>query len=228
MGLLGKKFFDHIGIAYTGFLKRDKKHKINNIFDPLNTNKFTNGFYFAPFIKYEQKIKSNLNYSIHGTIDKISNILSIYSFADCPTKTRNYLSLSKNKKDKYGIPLLKVNFNWTKIQKTTWKDQKKVIHELLSVLSQDLKINIFQSKSNYKIFNNLPNPGFSHHESGGAIMGNSSKKSVVNKLGQIWDCKNIYICDQSIFPRLNYVNPTLTSMAISLRSTRLFAKRYNK
>ena len=104
MGLLGKKFFDHIGIAYTGFLKRDKKHKINNIFDPLNPNKFTNGFYFAPFRKYEQKIKSNLNYSIHGTIDKIRNILSIYSFADCPTKTRNYLSLSKNKKDKYGIP----------------------------------------------------------------------------------------------------------------------------
>lgn len=224
--LLGKKFFDHIGIAYTGFLRRNSKHLIKKRFDPLNPNKLNNGFYFSPFRKYEKKIKSILNYSIHGTIDNNRNIISIYSFADCPKENKNSLSLEKNKKDKYGIPSIKVNFNWSKNQITTWRDQKKVISELLSIISKDLKINLYQSKSNYKIFKNLPNPGFSHHESGGAIMGNSSKKSVVNKLGQIWDCRNVYICDQSIFPRLNYVNPTLTSMAISLRSARLFTKRY--
>ena len=79
--------------------------------------------------------------------------------------------------------------------------------------------------SNNDIFNKLPNPGFSHHESGGAIMGTSPKQSVVNKLSQIWDCNNIYICDQSIFPKLNYVNPTLTSMAVSLKTARNFCKK---
>lgn len=224
MKMLGKKIFDHIGISYSGFINI-KKNYGNKKFDPFNPNKKTGGFYFFPFRRQEVRKKESLKFSIHGTIDNIRKIISIYSFADCPQESNNYISIDKKKKDKFGLPILKINFKWSKEQINTWKDQKKVIRELLLTMKHNLKLKIYQSKSNSNIFNKLPNPGFSHHESGGAIMGTSPKQSVVNKLGQIWDCNNIYICDQSVFPKLNYINPTLTSMAISLRTARNFAKK---
>lgn len=222
--LVGKKFFDHIGISYNALLHKKHKKEFNENFNPLNPNKNTNGFYFFPFRKKERERKSILNYSIHGTIDRKRNMISIYSFADCPSYSKNTISLSKSKKDIYGMPILKIYFKWTEEQISTWKDQKIVIKELLAVLKKRFNYELLQSMSNFKIFNKLPNPGFSHHESGGAIMGYSPNNSVVNKVGQIWNCKNVYVCDQSIFPRLNYVNPTLTCMAISLRTARIFAK----
>ncbi len=222
--LVGKKFFDHIGISFSALLFKKQKNKSDKNFNPLNPNKKTNGFYFVPFRKKEKKNKLILNYSIHGTIDKKRNIISIYSFADCPSYSKNIISISKDKRDIYGVPFLKVNFKWMPEQISTWKDQKIVIQELVSILKKNFNYDLHQSISNFKVFNKLPNPGFSHHESGGAIMGHSPNSSVVNKFGQIWNCKNVYVCDQSIFPRLNYVNPTLTCMAISLRSARIFTK----
>ena len=42
--------------------------------------------------------------------------------------------ISKDKKDIYGVPILKVNFKWMPEQISTWKDQKIVIKELLTIL----------------------------------------------------------------------------------------------
>ena len=53
--LLGKNFFDHIGISFNAFLDNSKKNYTNEKFDPLNPNKKTNGFYYAPFRNNEKK-----------------------------------------------------------------------------------------------------------------------------------------------------------------------------
>ena len=224
--LLGKKFFDHIGIAYNSLIKTKLNIHSKKKFNPLHPNKNTNGFYFLPFRDKEIKNKFILKYSIHGTIDTERNILSIYSFSDAPKINTNYITLDKYKKDKYGVPLPKINFKWAKEQVLTWKDQKKTMIELVKILNRKFNLNLYQTESNFKIFNKLPNGGFSHHESGGAIMGTNKHNSVVNQYGKIWDCHNVFICDQSVFPFLSFVNPTLTSMAISLRSARNFANKY--
>ena len=49
------------------------------------------------------KKKIPLKFSIHGTIDNIRKIISIYSFADCPQKSNNYITIDKKKKDKFGL-----------------------------------------------------------------------------------------------------------------------------
>ena len=70
----------------------------------------------------------------------------------------------------------------------------------------------------------IPNPGLSHHESGGAIMGFNKKNSVVDKNCKVWGLKNLFICDMSIFPSLSPFNPTLTSLAITSRTLEILKK----
>jgi len=50
-------------------------------------------------------------------------------------------------------------------------------------------------------------------------MGNDPKKSVCNAWNQVWDVKNLFLCDGSPFPSNADKNPTLTIMALAVRST---------
>jgi choline dehydrogenase-like flavoprotein len=54
---------------------------------------------------------------------------------------------------------------------------------------------------------------------GGARMGSDSKQSVLNQFQQTHDIKNLFVMDASGFPSGGCQNPTLTIMAMAVRST---------
>lgn len=60
------------------------------------------------------------------------------------------------------------------------------------------------------------------HQMGSCRMGTSSKTSVVDEDGKLWESDNVYVMDTSIFPTALGVNPMLTVLSIShMLSTRL-------
>jgi len=61
-------------------------------------------------------------------------------------------------------------------------------------------------------------PGRGIHEVGIARMGNDPKKSVLNPFEQSHDIKNLFVMDASGFPSSACQNPTLTIMALAVRS----------
>ncbi len=62
-------------------------------------------------------------------------------------------------------------------------------------------------------------PGFGIHEMGGARMGVDPKASVLNAYQQAHDVSNLFVMDASGFPSGGCQNPTLTIMALAVRST---------
>jgi choline dehydrogenase-like flavoprotein len=56
------------------------------------------------------------------------------------------------------------------------------------------------------------------HEAGVARMGTDPKTSVLNAFGQCHDVKNVFVMDASGFPSSGCQNPTLTIMALAVRS----------
>ena len=49
-------------------------------------------------------------------------------------------------------------------------------------------------------------------------MGTDPERSICDEFGRIHDAANVVIADSSVFPTFGAVNPTLTLMAVALRS----------
>ncbi|MGH9434163.1 MAG: GMC oxidoreductase, partial [Terriglobia bacterium] len=61
-------------------------------------------------------------------------------------------------------------------------------------------------------------PGYAIHEVGIARMGDDPKASVLNQFEQSHDVKNLFVLDGAAFPSTACQNPTLTIMALCVRS----------
>jgi len=62
-------------------------------------------------------------------------------------------------------------------------------------------------------------PGMGIHEVGVARMGDDPKRSVLNQFQQTHDVGNLFVMDGSCFVSSGCQNPTLTIMALAVRST---------
>jgi len=62
-------------------------------------------------------------------------------------------------------------------------------------------------------------PGWGIHEMGVARMGTDPKKSVLNQFQQAHDVPNLFVMDAASFTSGACQNPTLTIMALAVRST---------
>jgi choline dehydrogenase-like flavoprotein len=62
------------------------------------------------------------------------------------------------------------------------------------------------------------------HQSGTLRMGSDPQTSVVDPFGRMHDAPNVLVCDGSVFPTSGAFNPTLTIMAVAMRSATAWAR----
>jgi choline dehydrogenase-like flavoprotein len=71
-----------------------------------------------------------------------------------------------------------------------------------------------------------PNPpGYSIHELGTCRMGDDPKTSVLNKWNQSHDIKNLFVVDGAAFVSGGWQNPTMTILALAMRSAEYLAEQ---
>src|SRR5579871_3674758 len=121
----------------------------------------------------------------------------------------NRVTLSKDKKDKWGLPLLDVDAEWKSNELAMRKDMMNSAAEMLEK-SGCKNIATFDDPH--------ANPGLCIHEMGTARMGKDVKTSVLNEHNQIWECKNIFITDGSCMASSACQNPSVTYMALTARA----------
>jgi gluconate 2-dehydrogenase alpha chain len=66
------------------------------------------------------------------------------------------------------------------------------------------------------------------HNTGGAIMGDNPKNSVVNKYLQSWDVPNVFSMGAGAFPQNAGYNPTATLAALAYMSAEAIKSQYLK
>ena len=76
----------------------------------------------------------------------------------------------------------------------------------------------------------VPNrvPGFGIHEVGTARMGADPKTSILNQFQQTHDVANLFVMDGACFTSSGCQNPTLTIMALAVRSTEYLKEEMRK
>jgi len=128
----------------------------------------------------------------------------------------NKITLDTQNKDQWGLPLVKVDFEYGPNELAMMKHMTKASEELLSKAG-------FKNVGSYRT---SPAPGSAVHEMGTARMGCDPKSSVLNKYNQMHDVKNIFITDGSCMTSSGSQNPSLTYMAITARACQFAIKQY--
>lgn len=127
----------------------------------------------------------------------------------------NYCEIDPSVVDKYGIPVLRFNYNWSDEEVKQAKHMQDTFEEILTNAGATL----LGSKPGADTKYGLAAPGRIIHEVGTARMGNDPKTSVCNSNSQVHDCKNVFVVDAGTFVSQADKNPTWTILALSWRTS---------
>ena len=140
------------------------------------------------------------------------------AFAEMLPYHDNKISLDKDKKDKWGLPVLAIDCEIKENEKAMRKDMMENAKEMLEI--GGIK-NVNTWDAGYF-------PGMGIHEMGTARMGRDPKTSVLNGNNQVWDAPNVYVTDGAAMTSAACVNPSLTYMALTARAADHAVKELKK
>ncbi len=141
-------------------------------------------------------------------LDPVTSV-EIHGFGECLPRWDNYVELDPNVVDIFGIPVLRIRMTWGDNERAMIPDMADSAAEMMEAAGA----------KNIRPFTVLDRvPGYGIHEVGVARMGSDPKKSVLNQFQQTHDIKNLFVMDGSCFASSACQNPTLTIMALCVRS----------
>jgi len=114
----------------------------------------------------------------------------------------NYLDLDPTYTNKFGLPLLRMTFDYKENEKRISEHAAKVINDI----AQSMNPTHLSKATPRNSWSSVPYQ--STHNTGGTIMGTNPMESVTNKFGQVWDVDNLFITGASLFPHNSAYNPT--------------------
>lgn len=127
----------------------------------------------------------------------------------------NYCEIDPNVVDKYGIPVLRFNYNWTDYEIKQAKHMHDTFEEIIHSLGGVASGTKPGADTNYGI----AAPGRIIHEVGTVRMGDDPKTSALNKFSQAHDAKNVFVADGGSFVSQADKNPTWTILALAWRAS---------
>lgn len=135
---------------------------------------------------------------------------------------KSYCEIDGATKDKFGIPVLKFSWSWSEHELKQVKHFQNAMKELIDKLGGTLTS---EPDDPAKA---ISKGGEIIHEVGTCRMGKEARDSVVNSFGKTWDVDNLYLTDGSVFASKAHKNPTITIMALAMRSADNIAGRLRR
>ena len=145
--------------------------------------------------------------------------MGLSGFGECLAYAHNRVTLNKNVTDIFGIPVLHIDMAWG-------DNEKAIIRDMAVSAGEMLEASGAKNVQTYSHEDRIP--GYGIHEMGSARMGSDPKQSVLNQFQQSHDVKNLFVMDAAGFPSGACQNPTLTIMAMAVRSTDYLMKEIKK
>jgi len=130
-------------------------------------------------------------------------------------KETDYCEIDPTVVDKFGIPVLRFNYNWSDYEIKQAKHMQDTFEEIIKNMGGIPLGDKPGASSNY----GLAKPGEIIHEAGTARMGSDPKRSVLNAHNQAHDVKNLFVVDGAAFTSQADKNITWTILALSMRAS---------
>lgn len=133
-------------------------------------------------------------------------------------KENNHVSLSRDKKDEWGIPQLVFDVDYD-------ENDVKSMNDFLTQASEMLDK---AGCKNIQQHDSKQAPGLDIHEMGGVRMGRDPKTSMLNAYNQFHNCKNVFVTDGACMTSTSTQNPSLTFMALTARAANYAVEQLKK
>ena len=134
---------------------------------------------------------------------------SLGGFGECLPARGQPRPLDRHVVDAWGIPVLRISMRWSDNELALRRDMAMQAAEMLDAMGgRNIQLRLNQRQV----------PGYGIHEVGTARMGADPKTSVLNQFQQTHEIENLLVTDGAGFPSIACQNPTLTIMAMTVRS----------
>src|SRR5262249_20293701 len=136
--------------------------------------------------------------------------VELHPFGEVLGYAHNRITVDKDKKDRYGVPLLKIDY---RISDNELK-MRDHMADTIEAFAKESGIELVNYKRGV-----LDSMGSAIHEHSTCRMGKDPKRSALNGNNQMHDVKNVFVVDGSAFTTASEKNPTITILALSWRAT---------
>lgn len=137
-------------------------------------------------------------------------VVSFSGFGEVLAYEDNFVEIDPGMVDAWGIPVLRISMAWK-------ENELKMIPDMAASAAEMLEAAGGRNIQPYFHLDRIP--GYGIHEMGIARMGADRRTSVLNQFQQAHDVGNLFVTDGSGFTSGGCQNPTLTIMALTVRST---------
>ncbi len=134
--------------------------------------------------------------------------IGIMGFGEMLPYHDNKITLNKDVKDAWGLPVLNMD---VEIKENEHKMRIDMMNDAKEMLEAAGVKDVNSYDHGYEV-------GMGIHEMGTARMGRDPKSSVLNGNNQVWDAKNVFVTDGACMTSASCVNPSLTYMAMTARA----------
>ena len=134
--------------------------------------------------------------------------IGIMGFGEMLPYHDNKITLNKDVKDAWGLPVLNMD---VEIKDNEHKMRIDMMNDAKEMLEAAGVKDVNSYDHGYEV-------GMGIHEMGTARMGRDPKSSVLNGNNQVWDAKNVFVTDGACMTSASCVNPSLTYMAMTARA----------
>jgi choline dehydrogenase-like flavoprotein len=134
--------------------------------------------------------------------------MGIGGFGELLPYHENKITLDKNRKDKWGLPILAMD---AELKDNEKKMRKDIVAEAIAMLEAAGVKNVQGHDNGHEVGDGI-------HEMGTARMGRDPKTSVLNAHNQVWDAMNVFVTDGACMTSSACQNPSLTYMALTARA----------
>jgi choline dehydrogenase-like flavoprotein len=140
----------------------------------------------------------------------------MYMQGETLPKASNRVSLSRDKKDPWGIPQLVTDISYDENDEWMIQDFHEESRKMMEALGC----------KNIEHVDNKQNPGLDIHEMGGVRMGKDPASSMLNGHNQLHACKNVFVTDGACMSSTGNQSPSVLYMALSARAADYAAEQF--
>jgi len=230
-GQLGKNFIPHITCGVEAFLEPQIGKPV------VNDEGFLDHAYLPSFMHarkrdYPRSFGAQFNYQNRRSVGWARSFpgmgqaykdsvrahypayVTLNGYTEMLPNEKSFIDLDPVLKDAYGIPLARRHWSLSESDWARYNDMKEWNQRILK-----------SAQGKIHSVNQHPE---TNHEIGGCRMGSDPKTSVLDASCRAHDVPNLYVADASVFPNASEKNPTLTIMALGLRTAEIIADRLKK
>jgi choline dehydrogenase-like flavoprotein len=141
------------------------------------------------------------------------SLMDFHARGEMIPNEKSWCELDPEKKDRWGVPVLRFHFEWSDYELKQVAHQQKTFAAIIEGMGGTVLGSVDTTGAKASTTG-----GSVNHEIGTTRMSAVAKDGVTNGFCQTWDAPNVFVTDGGPFVSNPYKNPTLTILALAWRA----------